>query len=134
MLFLKKPSLRFARKQKLFEVIYSCFTIIVKKTVAEMESDKTVVPQNIPGFVSWVLKLLGLPISFANCVYQYFMSRNLKNSLPGQVVLITGASSGLGEALAHTFYVAGCKVVLAARRQDELEKIRKNLLQLHSVS
>lgn len=51
-----------------------------------------------------------------------------------QVVVITGASSGLGEALAHNFYVAGCKVVLAARRREELERVRTDLLEIHSVS
>lgn len=50
------------------------------------------------------------------------------------MVLITGASSGLGEALAHTFFLAGCKVVLAARRKDELERVRKDLLELHTVN
>lgn len=48
--------------------------------------------------------------------------------------MITGASSGLGEALCHTFYVAGCKVVLAARRKEELNRVRNDLLELHSVS
>lgn len=50
-----------------------------------------------------------------------------------QVVVITGASSGLGEALAHSFYTSGCKVVLAARRKDELERVRNDLLETHSV-
>jgi dehydrogenase/reductase SDR family member 7B len=50
------------------------------------------------------------------------------------VVLITGASSGLGEALAHVFYVAGCKIILAARRQEELERVKKDLLEMHSTS
>ena len=50
-----------------------------------------------------------------------------------QVVVITGASSGLGEALAHTFYMAGCKVILCARRQEELERVRKDLLECHPV-
>lgn len=48
-----------------------------------------------------------------------------------QVVVITGASSGIGEALAHEFYTAGCKVVLAARRVNELERVCHNLLNLH---
>lgn len=48
-------------------------------------------------------------------------------------MVITGASSGLGEALAHSFYTAGCKVVLAARRKDELERVRRDLLEIHSV-
>lgn len=51
-----------------------------------------------------------------------------------QVVVITGASSGLGEALAHSFYTSGCKVVLAARRKDELERVRNDLLEIHPVS
>lgn len=50
------------------------------------------------------------------------------------MVVITGASSGLGEALAHSFYRAGCKVVLAARREEELERVRTDLLETHSVN
>lgn len=42
--------------------------------------------------------------------------------------MITGASSGIGEALAHEFYAAGCRVVLASRRPGELERVRNNLL------
>lgn len=42
--------------------------------------------------------------------------------------MITGASSGIGEALAHEFYRLGCKVILAARRAGELERVRRNLL------
>lgn len=49
------------------------------------------------------------------------------------MVLITGASSGLGEALAHAFYSAGCRVILAARRKNELERVKKDLLESHQV-
>lgn len=45
-----------------------------------------------------------------------------------QVVVITGASSGLGEALAHAFYKHGAQVVLCARRRQELERVRADLL------
>lgn len=44
------------------------------------------------------------------------------------MVLITGASSGLGEQLAQTFYKAGCKLILCSRRKDELERVRSELL------
>jgi NAD(P)-dependent dehydrogenase (short-subunit alcohol dehydrogenase family) len=37
-----------------------------------------------------------------------------------KVALITGASSGIGRATAHVFAARGAKVVLAARREDEL--------------
>lgn len=49
------------------------------------------------------------------------------------MVVVTGASSGLGEALAHEFYKRGCKVVLCARRRNELERVRMDLLRTYST-
>lgn len=48
--------------------------------------------------------------------------------------MITGASSGLGEALAHEFYKRGCLVVLCARRKTELERVRTELLHSNTNS
>jgi dehydrogenase/reductase SDR family protein 7B len=47
--------------------------------------------------------------------------------------MITGASSGLGESLAHSCYKAGCHVILAARRQEELERVKSDLLAMQVV-
>ncbi len=47
--------------------------------------------------------------------------------LHGKVVLITGASSGIGAAAARLFAREGCPVVLAARRLDRLEQLAADI-------
>ncbi|WP_020204986.1 SDR family oxidoreductase [Cupriavidus sp. WS] len=47
----------------------------------------------------------------------------MSKGIEGKVVVITGASSGLGEATAHHLAAAGALLVLAARRGDRLEAL-----------
>ncbi|ARS51248.1 oxidoreductase [Ectopseudomonas mendocina] len=47
----------------------------------------------------------------------------MSNNISGKVVVITGASSGLGEATARHLSQLGAKVVLAARRKERLEQL-----------
>ena len=46
-----------------------------------------------------------------------------------QVVLVTGASSGIGRALAFELYRSGCKLILAARNIEALERLKVELAQ-----
>lgn len=49
-------------------------------------------------------------------------------NLQGKVVWITGASSGIGKALAEECAAQGAQIVLTARRLEELEKVRAGLV------
>ena len=44
-------------------------------------------------------------------------------NIANKVVIITGASSGIGEATAYKLARAGAKIVLGARREDKLKAI-----------
>ncbi|MBD2386901.1 SDR family oxidoreductase [Cylindrospermum sp. FACHB-282] len=51
-------------------------------------------------------------------------------SLENQIVLITGASSGIGAACARIFARGGAKLILAARRWERLQQLANELNQL----
>jgi NAD(P)-dependent dehydrogenase (short-subunit alcohol dehydrogenase family) len=55
-------------------------------------------------------------------------------SLDGHVVVITGASSGLGAQLARALSRAGALPVLAARRADRLDRLRSEIANADTVT
>jgi NADP-dependent 3-hydroxy acid dehydrogenase YdfG len=51
----------------------------------------------------------------------------MSNNITGKVVVITGASSGLGEAAARHLSEQGAIVILGARRVDRIEALAAEL-------
>src|SRR5262245_29660047 len=78
---------------------------------------------NLFSFSKWWAWLLLL----SGAVLLWQRRRPQPVSLAGQVVVITGASSGIGRATAHTFAQAGTAVVLVARRIEALAAVEAEL-------
>ncbi|GAA3786038.1 SDR family NAD(P)-dependent oxidoreductase [Streptomyces chiangmaiensis] len=47
--------------------------------------------------------------------------------LTGKTILITGASSGIGESAAYLFAREGANVVITARRKPELDRVAEDI-------
>jgi NAD(P)-dependent dehydrogenase (short-subunit alcohol dehydrogenase family) len=67
------------------------------------------------------------PLYFLNLRDRWRRARTLEQAVKGKVVLITGASSGIGRATALRVAEAGATVLLVSRREDELEKLRAEI-------
>ncbi|KAL6445426.1 hypothetical protein ACFW04_002304 [Cataglyphis niger] len=84
----------------------------------------------------WLFKLFGIPVTIPWLIYHLFnivQQKRKRAALSSKVVMITGASSGLGEALAHTFYRYGCRIILVSRRKEELERVKNDLINTHQT-
>tara|TARA_B100001105_G_scaffold127820_1_gene102464 strand:+ start:3616 stop:4413 length:798 start_codon:yes stop_codon:yes gene_type:complete len=55
------------------------------------------------------------------------------NDLSDRIALVTGASSGIGKEIAELYASKGCNLVITARREEFLQKIKVELEERYSV-
>ncbi|MBO5716622.1 MAG: SDR family oxidoreductase [Alistipes sp.] len=53
----------------------------------------------------------------------------MRRFLQDKIIVITGASSGIGEAMAREYAAMGARVVLGARREQELQRVARDIEQ-----
>jgi NAD(P)-dependent dehydrogenase (short-subunit alcohol dehydrogenase family) len=58
---------------------------------------------------------------------ELFIDRTLRGHVNGRTVLVTGASSGIGKAVALMMARAGAKVLIVARGEEQLTETRKEI-------
>ncbi|MGI9285169.1 MAG: SDR family oxidoreductase [Pseudomonadales bacterium] len=56
-----------------------------------------------------------------------FIDRSLEGNVRGKVVVVTGSSSGIGEAIAYRLAAAGAKIILTARSVDKLQVVKDGI-------
>ena len=71
--------------------------------------------------------LLTTPKALARRAVGSLPGVTLTSPLAGRTVMVTGASSGIGEATAHAVAERGATILLVARRSDELARVRAEI-------
>jgi NAD(P)-dependent dehydrogenase (short-subunit alcohol dehydrogenase family) len=61
------------------------------------------------------------------CIDHYITGKDHMSQLKNKVAIITGASSGIGHAAALLFASEGAKLIVSARRKDELDALVKEI-------
>ncbi|KAM7272678.1 hypothetical protein ACFE04_027341 [Oxalis oulophora] len=73
--------------------------------------------------VGVILLVVSMPLYLLYKFISFVTGRLYKEDLTGKVVLITGASSGIGEYLAYEYAKRGARLALVARREERLQAV-----------
>jgi len=94
--------------------------------------DKNNLPEK--GLNLLLLAAAAVPLAVAGYkAFKKVARKSLRKSLKDQVVVITGASTGIGKAYAIAFAREGAKIVLAARSTDKIAELAREINRKYNV-
>jgi len=70
------------------------------------------------------IKKIGITLAVLGMGWHWVQSNRIAQDLHGKVVIVTGASSGIGAESARQFAQVGAKVVMVARRAEKLAEVQ----------
>src|SRR5574341_1337335 len=112
------------RLPALIETIFSLVTLIIQRVrAARAPPPPPPEPARRRSFPLLTVIGAGLGAWATVKVFQEMQVRQNPHYFEGKVVLITGASRGLGRAYAHGFARRGSHLILAARNEDQLNEV-----------
>jgi len=133
-------------------VVYGVASLAPVKRAIKVTLNDLGIPRDVFQFVNWptrydnrdavkALKGSGIEVppleTYAYRLWDYwernldpdlFIDRTLSGRVKGKIVVVTGGSSGIGEATAHKLAEAGAKVVIVARDPEKLEATKKSIV------
>eukprot|EP01133_Synstelium_polycarpum_P017117 gene17117-20388_t len=71
--------------------------------------------------------LIGIVLYLFKKLYNYWFSKPIAQ-YAGKVVIVTGASSGIGSEIATQYAAMKCKVAIVARRVEQLEAVKSEII------
>jgi len=132
-------------------IVYGLASLAPVKRAIKVVLNDLGIPRDVLGFINWptrydnreaakALKGSGIAVpplaSYAAKLWDYwernldpdlFIDRTLSGHVKGKVVVVTGGSSGIGQATARKLAEAGAKVVIIARDQEKLDGTRREI-------
>ncbi|KAL8140890.1 hypothetical protein V2J09_006911 [Rumex salicifolius] len=99
--------------------------------ISILDANPLFLQSSLPSSISCYITLV-MPFYMVARLVDFLISSFLPEDVHGKVVLITGASSGIGEHVAYEYAKRGACLALAARRLDRLEEVAAKARQLGS--
>lgn len=117
-------------------MLYNCITVLLTYNlykIALMNDSYHFMLDLVGGFSIFVMLYCGgrfFRSLYSNCDADTAAARLPDDAFEGQVVWVTGASSGIGREFARLLVKQRAKVILSSRRKNVLEEVAKELTEL----